>query len=457
LPWSNERLTLCFDDEATAEQWRLALNESVISCQLHSRTVDKNRRAALASESSDAAAVMAALPSDHSFGPSIDLSGAEISSSNASGNALQDGNASSSNNTTNNDENSKRSWQSIYHVNGVAVYAEDEGEGGEGGAVMASVVVRAPPRACFQVLMHTSPENSGSAGEIPFSDSVALLETIDAHTQVVRHSWLPERGLGRWIAAPRDFVGLRTWRKEPDGTYIVLYQSTTHRKARAAKKGWSPWSPVRAKIEAAGFTISPLLPQYVPGGGPSQECLVTLVIKADLAGSLSSAGLLSKLAPPVAEAARWRVMSPLLLSVVALRDRVEQRRFVVMPYTMSEGDDVIMPSGAAEENGRGGIGGVSGALGNGGSEPTSPRMKLYQRTTTFLTEDAYNLAAASASKRGDSLGAASLAPVMEDITSDGVRMTATTITADKPSTSAAVLSEFGEKGGGRRNIRLLEM
>ncbi len=391
--------------------------------------MDKNRRAALASESSDAAAVMASLPSDHSFGPNSDLPEAGTSSESASGNALQNGTINSSEESRNTTNESKRSWQSIYHVNGVAVYAEDEGEQGEGGAVMASVVVRAPPRACFQVLMHTSPENSGSAGEIPFSDSVALLETIDAHTQVVRHSWLPERGLGRWIAAPRDFVGLRTWRKEPDGTYIVLYQSTTHRKARAAKKGLNPWSPVRAKIDAAGFTISPLLPQYVPGGGPSQECLVTLVIKADLAGSLSPVGLLSKVAPAVAEAIRWRVMSPLLLSVVALRDRVEQRRFVVMPYTMSsEGDCVIMPSGAAEKSSGGDDGGLLPS-----NEPNSPRMKLYQRTTTALTEEAYTQAANSALKRA---AAAALPPVMED--GDGAITGTTTTAAVSTTTNTAV-------------------
>ncbi len=436
IPWINEALTLCFDDEATAENWRLALNESIISCQMHSKTIDKKRRAALlASESSDAAAVMATLPADHSFGrSSSDLPEAGAGTSK---NTLQNGNASSSNkNTSKTNERSKRSWQSIYHVNGVAVYAEDEGDHGEGGAVMASVVVRAPPRACFQVLMHTSPENSGSAGEIPFCDSVGVLESIDAHTQVVRHSWLPERGVGRWLAAPRDFVGLRTWRKEPDGTYIVLYQTTTHRKARLAKKGLlNPWSPVRAKIEAAGFTISPLLPQYVPGGGPSQECLVTLVIKADLAGSLSPTGLLSRVAPAVAEAARWRVMSPLLLSVVALRDRVEQRRFVVMPYTMSSEEDVILPSGAAE--GIGGGGGGSALLENGGGEPTSPRMKLYQRTTTALTEEAYTAAAASASKRAAT--ATALPPVMEDGSSDGAAdgPSTTTTTTDNTTTSNA--------------------
>jgi len=265
---------------------------------------------------------------------------------------------------------------------------------------------------------------------------MALLETIDAHTQVVHHSWLPKRGLGRWIAAPRDFVGLRTWRKEPDGTYIVLYQSTTHRKARVAKNGLlNPWGSVRAKVEAAGFTISPLLPQYVPGGGPSQECLVTLVVKADLAGFLSPVGLFSKLAPAVAEAARWRVMSPLLLSVVALRDRVEQRRFVVMPYTMSsEGDDVIIPSGVAKEN----IGVWED--GDNKNEPSSPRMKLYQHTATSLMKKAYSTPANSALIRADAAGG-SLTPVMEDGNIDGM-VTRTIITADGPSTSATATVNF---------------
>ena len=44
-----------------------------------------------------------------------------------------------------------RTWQSVRHVNGVAVYAEEEGADGEGGALMVSAVVRSSPQECFEV------------------------------------------------------------------------------------------------------------------------------------------------------------------------------------------------------------------------------------------------------------------------------------------------------------------
>ena len=45
----------------------------------------------------------------------------------------------------------KRRWANFRHVNGVAVYQEHAEESGEQGAFMVSAVVRASPKACFQV------------------------------------------------------------------------------------------------------------------------------------------------------------------------------------------------------------------------------------------------------------------------------------------------------------------
>lgn len=49
------------------------------------------------------------------------------------------------------EERSMRAWQSVRHVNGVAVYAEEEGLDGEGGALMVSAIVRSSPQECFEV------------------------------------------------------------------------------------------------------------------------------------------------------------------------------------------------------------------------------------------------------------------------------------------------------------------
>ena len=45
-------------------------------------------------------------------------------------------------------------------------------------------------------------------------------------------------------------------------------------------------------LQAAGFTVSPLMSKYVKlaGGEESQESLVTLVLKADLGGLVSGGG-----------------------------------------------------------------------------------------------------------------------------------------------------------------------
>lgn len=45
----------------------------------------------------------------------------------------------------------RRKWSTLKHVNGVAVYMEEAGDDGTGGAIMASLVVRAAPRDVFTV------------------------------------------------------------------------------------------------------------------------------------------------------------------------------------------------------------------------------------------------------------------------------------------------------------------
>ena len=155
---------------------------------------------------------------------------------------------------------------------------------------------------------------------------MALLQTLDPNTQVLTQPWVA-RGLVGQACAPRQMVSVRTdawgaqgclacqqralagksrgvrapyvaqrhstqrmhvpsrpahtlqvllrsWRQEKDGTYIVLYQSTQHRRAqRHAPGGWL--KPVQAQVQAAGFTIAPLLPRYtseqiVPRSCPHQ-------------------------------------------------------------------------------------------------------------------------------------------------------------------------------------------
>jgi hypothetical protein len=221
-----------------------------------------------------------------------------------------------------------RAWASVMHINGISVYVEEQDDVGEGGAVMVSAVVRAPPVDVFRSLVQV--RKSDGLGIFAGARTV---EVIDANTQVVAQTWQGSGILGS-LCAPREMVLLRTWRKDEDGTYIVLYQSTNHPSVRRAQ-GWGWRTPVRVKVQAAGFTIAPLLPQYTIAG-ESQESLVTLVLKADLGGFLSGATLGGRLAMPVAGHAMRSMLEPVVASIVVLRDRVEQNRFVVRPLTVAK-------------------------------------------------------------------------------------------------------------------------
>ena len=103
---------------------------------------------------------------------------------------------------------------------------------------------------------------------------------------------------------------------------------------------------MRVKVQAAGFTIAPLLPQYTVHG-ESQESLVTLVLKADMGGLLSAESLGGRLMSPLVGHAMRGMLEPVVASIVVLRDRVEQNRFVIRPLAVAS--DVSEPK---EERGK---------------------------------------------------------------------------------------------------------
>lgn len=82
------------------------------------------------------------------------------------------------------------------------------------------------------------------------------------------------------------------------------------------------------QIISAGWTLSPLQPEYTEGR-PSHQCLVTLVLKLDLGGWLSttSQSVLGSLLEPlmdtfIGRSVRNAFLQPLMLSVISLRDKV---------------------------------------------------------------------------------------------------------------------------------------
>ena len=85
------------------------------------------------------------------------------------------------------------------------------------------------------------------------------------------------------------------------------------------------------QVISAGWTLSPLQPEYLEGR-PSHQCLVTLVLKLDLGGWLtsSSSSFMAALLQPfmntfVGHSVRNAFLEPLLTSVISLRDKVHNR------------------------------------------------------------------------------------------------------------------------------------
>lgn len=74
-------------------------------------------------------------------------------------------------------------------------------------------------------------------------------------------------------------------------------------------------------MASAGFTIAPLSSKY-QAAGVSQECLVTMVLKLDLGGWLSDQSRMGWLLRPFMHGIHSSYLEPMLMSVIALRDKV---------------------------------------------------------------------------------------------------------------------------------------
>lgn len=113
-------------------------------------------------------------------------------------------------------------------------------------AIMAVGVVDSTSEAIFQTLMSLGP--SRSEWDFCFHKG-SVIEHIDGHTDIVHkllyHHWLP------WGMRRRDLLLRRYWRREEDGTYVILYHSVFHLKC-PPKKGY-----VRACLKSGGYVISP--------------------------------------------------------------------------------------------------------------------------------------------------------------------------------------------------------
>ncbi|TKY48537.1 ENHANCED DISEASE RESISTANCE 2 [Spatholobus suberectus] len=114
-------------------------------------------------------------------------------------------------------------------------------------AIMAVGVVDGTSEAIFQTLMSLGP--SRSEWDFCFYKG-NVVEHLDGHTDIIHKQlfsdWLP------WGMKRRDLLLRRYWRREDDGTYVILYHSVFHKRCPPQK------GCVRACLKSGGYVISPV-------------------------------------------------------------------------------------------------------------------------------------------------------------------------------------------------------
>lgn len=144
-------------------------------------------------------------------------------------------------------------WTIFGCKNGLRLFKESK-DGDFGGkhwddhpAIMAVGVVDATSEAIFQTVMSLGP--SRSEWDFCFSHG-NVVEHLDGHTDIIHKKltgeWLP------WGMRKRDLLLQRYWRREDDGTYVILYHSLFHQRC-PPERGY-----VRACLKSGGYVISPV-------------------------------------------------------------------------------------------------------------------------------------------------------------------------------------------------------
>ncbi|XP_051121559.1 protein ENHANCED DISEASE RESISTANCE 2-like [Andrographis paniculata] len=144
-------------------------------------------------------------------------------------------------------------WKIFGCQNGLRIFKEarDKNSSGkhwdENAAVMAVGVIDGAPESVFRTIMSLG----ASRTEWDFSFyRGSVVENLDGHTDIIHiqlyNHWLP------WGTKRRDLLLRRYWRREDDGTYVILYHSVVNRKC-PPQPGY-----VRACLQSGGYLISPI-------------------------------------------------------------------------------------------------------------------------------------------------------------------------------------------------------
>ncbi|XP_052117993.1 protein ENHANCED DISEASE RESISTANCE 2 [Arachis duranensis] len=181
-----------------------------------------------------------------------------------------------SNQNVNNQAFSRKHWRLLQCQNGLRIFEEPFEELLEvdylprscSRAMKAVGVVEATCEEIFELVM--SMDGTRFEWDCSFQEG-RLVEEVDGHTAILYHrlqlDWFP------MFVWPRDLCYVRYWRRNDDGSYVVLFRSREHENC-----GPQPGC-VRAHIESGGFNISPLKPR---NGRPRTQ--VQHLMQIDLKG-----------------------------------------------------------------------------------------------------------------------------------------------------------------------------
>ncbi|RLN98212.1 hypothetical protein BBJ28_00000002 [Nothophytophthora sp. Chile5] len=144
-------------------------------------------------------------------------------------------------------------------------------------ALRTSLKVSASPRKVFEMLMQL--DSPFYASNHVIEHARVLEEHTEDHSDVVYWKLFPTYLWPVYVGS-RDLCLLRYWRKEPDGSYFICFQSTTNAQCPYAGEA------VRANIMGGGFIISPRVQE--DNDNRFDECWVTLTIQMNPKGWVDS-------------------------------------------------------------------------------------------------------------------------------------------------------------------------
>lgn len=199
-------------------------------------------------------------------------------------------------------------WRIAELMNGLRVFEEQGREQNTPSVPCMKAVSRVNARAdaVFRVVMDLSKYRT------EWDDSLEegrVVESVDGHTDIIYSRMGPFRARPAWLA-PRDFCLIRNWRREEDGTYVVLYRSTSHSQCPERR------GIVRGNLLGGGYIITPLhnKGRAAATGG---ACLMTMLVE------LGTDSPLARWVHPMFGIER-AIHMKLLMNVAGIRDLFDQ-------------------------------------------------------------------------------------------------------------------------------------